>query len=115
MVVQNIEVTQDGEPVGQGLLSNDYPLSVYYAYGIKNSFGIGFDQLLEIYGIQKMVHNLEMKLIWLARIHADGKVQGIWKLNDTREKRVYSMILTLNLLILMVKEDSNPGLYGTDL
>ena len=34
----------DGNPmVGQGLLGNDYPLVLYYAYGIRNSYGIDFD------------------------------------------------------------------------
>ena len=42
-----LRVTQDGEIVlgegGQGILDNTYPLNLYYAYGIRNSFGIDFD------------------------------------------------------------------------
>src|SRR5918996_1107771 len=43
-----LRVTQDGKVVlggggGQGILSNTYPLNLYYAYGIRNSFGIDFD------------------------------------------------------------------------
>jgi aldose sugar dehydrogenase len=42
-----LRVTQNGEVVGGGngvgLLGNEYPLNKYYAYGIRNSFGIGFD------------------------------------------------------------------------
>ncbi|HET7243076.1 MAG TPA: PQQ-dependent sugar dehydrogenase, partial [Nitrososphaeraceae archaeon] len=38
-----LRVTQDGQPVGQGILGNGMPLRLYYAYGIRNSFGIGFD------------------------------------------------------------------------
>jgi aldose sugar dehydrogenase len=42
-----LRVTQDGEIVlgggGQGILGNTYPLNLYYAYGIRNSFGIDFD------------------------------------------------------------------------
>jgi glucose/arabinose dehydrogenase len=41
-----LRVTQDGEVVGGngvGLLGNEDPLNKYYAYGIRNSFGIGFD------------------------------------------------------------------------
>ena len=34
---------QDGKPVGDGILGNEYPLDLYYAYGIRNSFGIAFD------------------------------------------------------------------------
>jgi aldose sugar dehydrogenase len=42
-----LRVTQNGEVVrggnGIGLLGNEDPLNKYYAYGIRNSFGIGFD------------------------------------------------------------------------
>jgi len=45
-----LRITQDGEPVvypstGDYILGSDYPLSLYYAYGIRNSFGIDFDPL----------------------------------------------------------------------
>jgi glucose/arabinose dehydrogenase len=38
-----LRVTQDGNPVGEGLLGDSMPLRLYYAYGIRNSFGLGFD------------------------------------------------------------------------
>jgi glucose/arabinose dehydrogenase len=42
-----LRVTQNGEVGGggngAGLLGNEDPLNKYYAYGIRNSFGIGFD------------------------------------------------------------------------
>jgi len=38
-----LRVTQDGKPVGEGILGNSIPLKHYYAYGIRNSFGLGFD------------------------------------------------------------------------
>ena len=40
-----LRVTQDGNPVGQGILGDKFPLDLYYAYGIKNSFGLAFDPL----------------------------------------------------------------------
>ena len=40
-----LRVTQDGRPVGHGILGPDDPLNKYYAYGIRNSFGIDFDPL----------------------------------------------------------------------
>ena len=30
-------------PDGTGILGDKYPLDIYYAYGIRNSFGIDFD------------------------------------------------------------------------
>jgi glucose/arabinose dehydrogenase len=38
-----LRVSQDGKPVGKGILGNTYPLNLYYAYGIRNSFGMDFD------------------------------------------------------------------------
>jgi glucose/arabinose dehydrogenase len=38
-----LRITQDGKPVGNGILGNKYPLNLYYAYGLRNSFGIDFD------------------------------------------------------------------------
>ncbi len=34
---------QNGKPVGKGILGEQFPLNMYYAYGIKNSFGMDFD------------------------------------------------------------------------
>jgi glucose/arabinose dehydrogenase len=36
-----IRINQDGN--GLGILGDEYPLNLYYAYGIRNSFGIDFD------------------------------------------------------------------------
>jgi glucose/arabinose dehydrogenase len=40
-----LRVTLDGEQVGNGsgILAREYPLNLYYAYGIRNSFGMDFD------------------------------------------------------------------------
>src|ERR671915_783530 len=39
-----LRITQDGSPVhSDSILGNEPPLNLYYAYGIRNSFGINFD------------------------------------------------------------------------
>jgi glucose/arabinose dehydrogenase len=39
-----LRITLDGEPVPDGgIIGDEYPLNLYYAYGIRNSFGIDFD------------------------------------------------------------------------
>jgi aldose sugar dehydrogenase len=38
-----LRITQDGKLVGQGIIGNEYRFNLYYAYGVKNSFGIDFD------------------------------------------------------------------------
>jgi aldose sugar dehydrogenase len=52
-----LRITQDGQPVGSigsgsdgdggdsGILGNTHPLNLYYAYGIRNSFGFDFDPI----------------------------------------------------------------------
>ena len=40
-----LRITQDGKPAGKGILGDSMPLKLYYAYGIRNSFGLGFDPL----------------------------------------------------------------------
>jgi len=38
-----LRVTPDGNPVGKGILGDKFPLNLYFAYGIRNSFGIDWD------------------------------------------------------------------------
>ena len=38
-----LRVNQDGEIVGNGLLGETHPLNKYYAYGIRNGFGMDFN------------------------------------------------------------------------
>jgi aldose sugar dehydrogenase len=38
-----LRFTQNGEPINGGILGNKYPLNLYYAYGIRESFGMDFD------------------------------------------------------------------------
>jgi glucose/arabinose dehydrogenase len=38
-----LRVTQDGQPVGEGIIGKSIPQILYYAYGIRNSFGFDFD------------------------------------------------------------------------
>jgi glucose/arabinose dehydrogenase len=39
-----LRVTQNGQPVNEiGILGDEHPLDLYYAYGIRNSFGMDFD------------------------------------------------------------------------
>jgi aldose sugar dehydrogenase len=40
-----LRITQSGQAVPNSPLGNTYPLNLYYAYGIRNSFGIDFDPI----------------------------------------------------------------------
>ncbi len=83
-----LRVTQDGKPVGKGILGDGYPLNLYYAYGIKNSFGIGFDPVTNNLWDTENGPQFGDEINLVKRGFNSGweKVQGIWKLNQTREK-----------------------------
>ena len=40
-----LRMTQQGEPVREGIFGDSMPLRLYYAYGIRNSFGLAFDPI----------------------------------------------------------------------
>ena len=40
-----LRITQDSKVSDSGLMGETYPLNLYYAYGIRNSFGMDFDPL----------------------------------------------------------------------
>jgi glucose/arabinose dehydrogenase len=40
-----LRLTQEGKPLNDGILGNEFPLNLYFAYGIRNSFGIDFDPI----------------------------------------------------------------------
>jgi len=65
-----------------------YPLNLYYAYGIKNSFGIGFDPVTgNLWDTENGPQfGDEINLVKPGFNSGWEKVQGIWKLNQTREK-----------------------------
>jgi aldose sugar dehydrogenase len=83
-----LRVTQDGKPVGKGILGDDYPLNLYYAYGIKNSFGIAIDpQTNNLWDTENGPQfGDEINLVKPGFNSGWEKVQGIWKLNQTRDK-----------------------------
>jgi glucose/arabinose dehydrogenase len=43
-----LRVDQDGNPINAGVLGNKSPLSLYFSYGIWNSFGLAFDPITGI-------------------------------------------------------------------
>jgi aldose sugar dehydrogenase len=76
-----LRVTQDGYTVGRGILGKYDPLNKYYAYGIRNSFGIGFDPVTgnlwdtengPLYGDEINLVKPGFNGGWMV-------VQGIWK------------------------------------
>jgi glucose/arabinose dehydrogenase len=61
-----LRVTQDGNPDGEGILGDSMPLRFYYAYGIRNSFGLGFDPVTKnLWNTENgPVHGDEINLVY---------------------------------------------------
>ncbi len=76
-----LRVNFEGKPIQGGLLGNTYPLNLYYAYGIRESFGMDFDP------VTGRLWNTENGANWGDEINLVNpgfnggwnKVQGIWK------------------------------------
>ena len=83
-----LRITQDGKSVGSGILGDESTLNLYYAYGIKNSFGIGIDPLTDnVWDTENGPQfGDEINLVKPGFNSGWEKVQGIWKLNQIREK-----------------------------
>jgi glucose/arabinose dehydrogenase len=77
-----LRITQDGKPVsGSGILGNTFPLNIYNAYGIRNSFGIGFDPITGKLWDTENGGNFgdEINLVEPGFNSGWNKVQGIWQ------------------------------------
>ncbi len=83
-----LRLTQDGKPIGNGLLGEEYPLNLYYAYGVKNSFGIDIDPISGTLWDSENGPQFgdEINLVEPGFNSGWEKVQGIWKLNQTKSK-----------------------------
>ena len=83
-----LRITQDGKPVDGGIIGASYPLNLYYAYGIKNSFGIGFDPLTgNLWDTENgPSFGDEINLIKPGFNGGWNKVQGFWRVDNTSQK-----------------------------
>jgi glucose/arabinose dehydrogenase len=75
-----LRVTEDGKPVGPGIIGNHDPLDKYFAYGIRNSFGMAFDPLTGMLWDTENgpEYGDEINLVQPGFNSGWNKVQGIW-------------------------------------
>src|SRR5919197_3484108 len=78
-----LRVTQDGQPLDDGILGNRFPLNLYYAYGIRNSFGMDFDPVTgKLWDTENgPAFGDEINLVEPGFNSGWMKVQGIWQRN----------------------------------
>jgi glucose/arabinose dehydrogenase len=83
-----LRITQDGKPVGEGILGSKYPLNLYYAYGVKNSFGIDFDPVTEKLWLTENGPKFgdEINLAEPGFNSGSDKIFGIWRVNEEGKK-----------------------------
>jgi aldose sugar dehydrogenase len=80
-----LRISQDGKPIDEngtiGILDDKFPLNLYYAYGIRNSFGIDFDPVTgKLWDTENgPEYGDEVNLVHPGFNSGWMKVQGIWK------------------------------------
>ena len=81
-------ITQDGRPLPNGPLGKDNWLKYYYAYGIRNSFGIDFDPVTgKLWDTENGdAFGDEINLVEPGFNSGWSKVQGIWETKNSTFK-----------------------------
>ncbi|HKQ22661.1 MAG TPA: PQQ-dependent sugar dehydrogenase [Nitrososphaeraceae archaeon] len=76
-----LRFTQDGKPVGDGILGKKYPLNLYYAYGIRNGYGLDFDPLSgKLWDTENGPdYGDEINLVEPGFNSGWNRIQGIWQ------------------------------------
>ena len=76
-----LRLTQDGKPLSTGILGDEFPLNLYYAYGIRNSFGIDFDPITQkLWDTENGPdYGDEINLVDPGFNSGWHKLQGVWK------------------------------------
>lgn len=83
-----LRITNEGKSIGNGILGDKFPLNLYYAYGIRNSFGLDIDPITgSLWDTENGPwFGDEINLVESGHNSGWEMVQGIWKLNHTRSK-----------------------------
>src|SRR5215207_1901483 len=85
-----LRISQDGLPAQSNILGSKYPLNIYYAYGIRNSFGMDFDPVSgDLWDTENgRDHSDEINRIEAGFNSGWEYVQGMWDMwNETRRPK----------------------------
>jgi aldose sugar dehydrogenase len=88
-VAEGQRIGQEDEDGNSGILGDEYPLNLYYAYGIRNSFGMDFDPVTGKLWDVETGRNLgeEVNLVEPGFNSGWMKAQGVWELNRLLQPR----------------------------
>ena len=75
-----LRVNQDGKPIVPNILGNKFPLSLYYSYGMWNSFGLAFDPMTgNLWDTQiGLPYGDEINLVNPGFNSGYNKIDGVW-------------------------------------
>jgi aldose sugar dehydrogenase len=82
-----LRLTQDGRMVGDGILGDKFPFNLYYAYGIRNSFGMDFDPVTgNLWDTENgYLFGDEINIVEPGFNSGWSRVQGIWNITRLDE------------------------------
>jgi glucose/arabinose dehydrogenase len=94
-----LRVDHEGKPVEGGIFGNKYPLNLYYAYGIRNGFGLDFDPVTgKLWETEDgPYYGDEINLVDKGFNGGWSKVEGIWK--PTKNFTMGDIVLTPHDLV----------------
>jgi glucose/arabinose dehydrogenase len=86
-------ISQDGKPVGEALGSTD-PTDKYYAYGIRNTFGIDFDPITKKLWDSENGPTFgdEINMIEPGFNSGWAKIQGLWEVTGPKASEVKGLV-----------------------
>jgi glucose/arabinose dehydrogenase len=75
-----LRITKMGKAVEDSILASEYPLNLYYAYGIRNSFGMDFDPISgNLWDTESgLSYGDEINLVEPGFNSGWSRIQGIW-------------------------------------
>lgn len=84
-----MRITQDGKPVGNGIIGSAPILKMYYAYGIKNIFGFDFDPVTgKMWDTENgPTFGDEINMVEPGFNSGWAKVQGLWYVQSQQEQK----------------------------
>jgi aldose sugar dehydrogenase len=96
-----LRITQEGKAI-KSIFGNTDPLNKYYAYGIRNSFGMDFDPVTgKLWDTETgPTFGDEINLVEPGFNSGWRKVQGIWKFNNNNKEVIGKIELNPNRLLV---------------
>lgn len=81
-------ISQNGKVIEDGILGDSYPLNLYYAYGIRNSFGFDFDPVTgNLWDTENGLRCCdEINMVEKGFNSGWDKVQGFWETNHSQKR-----------------------------